>query len=53
MPDDDFGVKWTTYLVPPETGTYYIGSWGSSGYEILLDGKKIISSRSEHQCFSY
>ncbi|HZL76206.1 MAG TPA: glycoside hydrolase family 3 C-terminal domain-containing protein, partial [Bacteroidales bacterium] len=49
MPDDNFGVKWTTYLVPPATGTYAIGSWGSSGYEILLDGKKLISSRNEHE----
>jgi len=48
MPDDDFGIHWTTYLVPPVTGTYAIGSWGSSGYDILLDGKKIISYRSEH-----
>jgi beta-glucosidase len=49
MPDDNFGVKWTTYLVPPATGTYAIGSWGSSGYDILLDGKKLISSRNEHE----
>jgi|WetSurMetagenome_2_1015567.scaffolds.fasta_scaffold11727_3 beta-glucosidase len=49
MPDDDFGVKWTTYLVPPVTGTYAIGGRGSSGYDILLDGKKIISSMNEHE----
>jgi beta-glucosidase len=51
MPDDDFGVKWTTYLVPPVSGTYAIGSWGSSGYEILLEGKRIISERNEHHAF--
>jgi len=49
MPDDNFGVKWTTYLIPPVTGTYAIGSWGSSGYDIFLDGKKLISSRNEHE----
>jgi beta-glucosidase len=48
MPDDDFGVKWTTYLVPPESGTYYLGSWGSSGYNIVVDGKEFLSFRSEH-----
>jgi beta-glucosidase len=48
LPDDDFGVKWTTFLTPPETGTYALGGWGSSGYEILLDGKRIISDRNEH-----
>jgi beta-glucosidase len=51
MPDDNFGIKWTTYLVPPLSGTYALGSWGSSGYEVLLDGKKIISSMNEHHAF--
>jgi len=49
MPDDNFGVRWTTYLVPPVTGTYAIGTWGSSGYDVLLDGKKLISSINEHE----
>jgi beta-glucosidase len=49
MPDDNFGVRWTTYLVPPVTGTYAIGTWGSSGYDVLLDGKKLISSMNEHE----
>ncbi len=51
MPDDDFGVRWTTYLIPPVSGTYALGSWGSSGYEVLLDGKRIISDRNEHHAF--
>ncbi len=51
MPDDDFGVKWTTYLVAPETGTYALGSWGSSFYEVYFEGKKIISERNEHHAF--
>ncbi len=51
MPDDDFGIKWTTYLVAPETGTFYLGSWGSSAYEILVNGEKFISYRGEHHAF--
>ncbi len=51
LPDDNFGVRWTTYLVPPVSGNYAIGSWGSSGYDILLDGKKIITSMNEHHAF--
>ncbi len=51
LPDDNFGVKWTTWLIPPVTGTYALGSWGSSGYEIWLDGEKIISSMNEHHAF--
>jgi beta-glucosidase len=49
MPVDNFGVKWTTYLTPPVSGKYAIGGWGSSGYDVLLDGKKLISSRNEHE----
>jgi beta-glucosidase len=49
MPDDNFGIRWTTYLVPPVSGTYAIGGLGSSGYEIFLDGKKLISSMNEHE----
>ncbi len=52
LPDDNFGVKWTTYLVPPVSGIYALGSWGSSGYEVRLDGKKIISSMNEHSAFN-
>jgi len=51
MPDDDFGIKWTTYLIAPETGTFFFGSWGSSGYEILVNGEKFISYRGEHHAF--
>jgi beta-glucosidase len=51
LPDDNFGIRWTTYLVPPVSGTYAIGSWSSSGYEIRLDGKKIISSVNDHAAF--
>jgi beta-glucosidase len=51
LPDDDFGVHWTTWLLAPETGTYAIGTWGSSGYEVKLDGKQIISRRSDHHAF--
>lgn len=51
MPDDDFGIRWTTYLYPPETGTYYLGAWGSSGYEILVNDEKFISYRAEHHAF--
>jgi beta-glucosidase len=51
MPDDDFGIRWTTWLVPPESGTYYIGGWGSSSYEIILEGKSLIKYRVEHSAF--
>jgi len=51
LPDDDFGVRWTTFLVPPETGTYNLGTWAASGYELWIDGVKKLSGRSEHEAF--
>jgi beta-glucosidase len=51
LPDDDFGVRWVTYLTPPETGTYSLGSWGSSAYEVYLEGEKVISEKNEHHAF--
>jgi beta-glucosidase len=48
MPDDNFGVRWTSYLTPPVSGRYAIGCWASSGFEIKLDGKSIISGRNDH-----
>jgi beta-glucosidase len=51
MPDDNFGIKWTSWIVPPVSGKYFLGSWGSSGYEILLDGRQIIAEKNEHHAF--
>lgn len=51
LPAGNFGVRWTTYLVPPESGKYVIGGWGSPAYEIFLDGKRILRERSEHHAF--
>ncbi|HLN54961.1 MAG TPA: glycoside hydrolase family 3 C-terminal domain-containing protein [Bacteroidales bacterium] len=51
MPDDNFGIRWTTYLVPDISGTFNLGSWGSSGYEVILDGKRIFNARNEHHAF--
>lgn len=52
IPDDNFGIKWTAWLIPPESGTYWLGSWGSSGYDILFEGHKFLSYRSEHSAFN-
>lgn len=51
MPDDNFGIRWTTWLVAPESGTYWLGSWGSSEYDVLFEGQKFLSYRSEHSAF--
>ncbi len=51
LPDDDFSIRWTGYLVPPVSGTYNIGSWGMPTLEIWLEGEKILSHNTEHHAF--
>jgi beta-glucosidase len=49
MPVNDFGIHWVTYLVPPVSGKYFIGAWGSSDYHMLLDDKEIFKYHGEHE----
>ena len=51
MPVNDFGIRWTTWLVPPVTGRYSLGAWGSSEYQIILDGDTVMRYRGEHHAF--
>jgi beta-glucosidase len=48
MPANDFGIHWIADLIPPVSGTYYIGTWGSSGYEIILDGDTLLTFYNDH-----
>jgi beta-glucosidase len=48
MPVIIFGVLWVSDLVPPVTGTYYLGTWGSSGYDILFEGDTLLSFFHDH-----
>lgn len=51
LPDDDFSIRWTGYIVPPVTGIYHIGSWGMPTLEVWLEGEKILSHNTEHHAF--
>ncbi len=51
LPDDDFSIRWTGYIVPPVSGTYKIGCWAMPEIEIWLEGENILSQRSEHHAF--
>ncbi len=51
LPDDDFSIRWTGYLVPPVSGTYHIGSWGMPTLEVWLEGEKILTHNTEHHAF--
>jgi len=51
IPYDNWSVKWTGWLQPPETGKYFLGSWGSSNYEIFIDDEEFISYTGSHHAF--
>jgi len=51
LDDDDFGVRWTGYIVPPVTGTYKIGCWGMPTLDIWLEGEKILGYNTVHHAF--
>jgi beta-glucosidase len=49
MSDDDFGVRWSGYLVAPVSGTYQLGAIGMNAFEIYLDGKRIVDFNNIHE----
>ena len=51
LPDDNFSIRWTGYIVPPTTGTYHIGSWAMPTISVSLDGEKILFANNEHHAF--
>ncbi len=46
---DNFSIRWTGYLVPPESGDYYLGGEGFNSFKIFLDGKLIGSFNGTHE----
>ena len=51
IPYDNWSVRWTGWLKPPVTGQYFIGSWGSSNYQIFIDDERFISYAGDHHAF--
>lgn len=51
MPVNNFGIHWETYLVPPVSGKYFIGAWGSSEYTMLFEDKEVLSFSGEHHAY--
>lgn len=48
MNDDDFGVRWTGYLVPPVSGRYQLGARALNAFELYIDGKLLVRDNSIH-----
>jgi beta-glucosidase len=45
---DEFSIRWTGFLVPPESGKYRLGVDGFSGYELYLDGQLLVEYADIH-----
>jgi beta-glucosidase len=45
----NFSIRWTGYLIPPESGDYYLGGEGFNSFKIFLDGKLIGSFNGTHE----
>lgn len=49
LDDDNFSARWTGYLIPPETGDYYLGGEGFNTFKIYLDGQLIAQYNGTHE----
>jgi beta-glucosidase len=49
MNDDNFGVRWSGFLLPPVSGTYQLGAVGLNAFEVYLDGKLLAEYNDIHQ----
>jgi beta-glucosidase len=48
LDDDDFGIRWSGYLTPPESGTYELGTFAFNGYRLLLEDSLLVEGYSRH-----
>jgi beta-glucosidase len=46
--DMKFSVRWTGWLVPPVTDTYFIGFIGDDGYRVYLDDSLLVENWKDH-----
>ncbi|MGB2641893.1 MAG: glycoside hydrolase family 3 C-terminal domain-containing protein [Candidatus Acidiferrum sp.] len=44
----NYSVRWTGFLVPPETGDYLVGFTGQDGYRLWLDGHLLVEDWTVH-----
>ena len=46
--DDDFGVRWTGFLIPPVSGTYALGGEGFNQFKIFLEDNLFVEFNGTH-----
>ena len=46
--DDNFGVRWKGYLLPPVTGEYYLGANGFNGFQLYHNDELLAELNARH-----
>ena len=49
--NNKFSVRWTGWITPPVTDTYFIGFAGDDGYRVYLDNKLILEDWRDHATY--
>ena len=47
--DDNFGVRWTGFIVPAESGRYALGAYGSSGFRLFFRDEAMLRYENPHE----
>jgi beta-glucosidase len=45
---DDFSIRWTGLLVPPESGEYYLGGEGFNAFKLYFENKLLVEFDGSH-----
>lgn len=48
--DDNFGIRWTGYIVPDKSGDFYLGGEGANGFKVYFEEEQIIDFYDQHTC---
>lgn len=46
---DQFSATWEGFLVPPSSGTYFLGAEGFSGFVLHVDGQELAQRKNDHR----
>jgi len=46
---DDFSVRWTGLLVPPESGEYYLGAEGLNAFKLYFENRLLVEFDGSHE----